>query len=146
MKMNGGKMKEQNKIWNIIEAETELYNNLGLKESMDYEKFYLYSLVTHSTAIEGSTLTDLETQLLFDEGITAKGKPLVHHLMNEDLKNAYFFASLKAKEKTPVSVEFLKELNALVMKSTGGVTNVMGGVELNVKLDKGETSRNTLPP
>ena len=34
--------------------------------------------------------TELDTQLLFDEGVTAKGKPLVHHLMNEDL-SCYIF-------------------------------------------------------
>lgn len=50
--------------------------------------FHFYSLITHSTAIEGSTLTELDTQLLFDEGVTAKGKPLVYHLMNEDLKKS----------------------------------------------------------
>ena len=31
---------------------------------MDYEKFYLYSLITHSTAIEGSIVTEVENQLL----------------------------------------------------------------------------------
>lgn len=32
---------------------------LTLSQSVDYEKYYLYSLITHSTAIEGSTLTEL---------------------------------------------------------------------------------------
>lgn len=27
---------------------------------IDYDKFYLYSIVTHSTAIEGSTMTEVE--------------------------------------------------------------------------------------
>jgi Fic family protein len=120
-------MEEQNKIWAAIEEETKLYNSLRLMDIIDYEKFYLYSLITHSTAIEGSTLTELDTQLLFDDGITAKGKPLVHHLMNTDLKNSYEFAISKANEKTTISVSFLKELNALVMKSTGSVVNVIGG-------------------
>ncbi len=53
---------------------------------LDYQKFYLYSIITHSTAIEGSTVTEFENQLLFDEGITAKGKPMVEQLMNLDLK------------------------------------------------------------
>ena len=49
------------------------YKRLGITEQMDYDKFYLYSLITHSTAIEGSTVTEIENQLLFDEGIAAKG-------------------------------------------------------------------------
>ena len=126
--MNPENMDKQDKIWQLIEKEIKLYNRLKISELIDHKKFYLYSIITHSTAIEGSTLTELDTQLLFDEGITAKGKPLVHHLMNEDLRNAYVFASSKAKEKTQLSSDFLKELNALVMKSTGGITNVPAGV------------------
>ena len=121
-------MDKQDKIWKLIEKEIELYNSLKINELIDHDKFYLYSIIAHSTAIEGSTLTELDAQLLFDEGITAKGKLLVHHLMNEDLRNAYVFASLRAKEQTLLSSGFLKELNALVMKSTGSITNVLSGV------------------
>lgn len=45
----------------------------GIEQQVEYEKFYLYSLITHSTAIEGSTVTEVENQLLFDEGIAVKG-------------------------------------------------------------------------
>jgi hypothetical protein len=34
---------------------------------------------------------------------------------------------LKAEKKTPITTAFLQELNALVMKSTGSVTQVLGG-------------------
>ena len=40
------------------------YKTLGIAEQIDYNKFYLYSLITHSTAIEGSTVTEIENQLL----------------------------------------------------------------------------------
>ena len=114
-------------IWKEIEILNQEFYKLGISESVDYEKYYLYSLITHSTAIEGSTLTEIETQLLFDEGVTAKGKPLVHHLMNEDLRKAYEFALAEAKLKTAVTPTFLKELNALLMRTTGGVLNTMAG-------------------
>jgi Fic family protein len=114
-------------LWQTIESEIDRYNALKLDERVDYKKFYLYSLITHSTAIEGSTLTEEETCLLFDDGITAKGKPLTHHLMNEDLKNAYLFAIDNAVQKTAPTVDFLRKLNALVMKSTGSIVNAMGG-------------------
>ena len=52
----------------------------GIEQQVDYEKFYLYSLITHSTAIEGSTVTEVENQLLFDEGIAAKGRSLVEQI------------------------------------------------------------------
>ena len=52
------------------------YRDLVIEEQIDHKKFYLYSIITHSTAIEGSTVTEIENQLLFDEGITAPGRTL----------------------------------------------------------------------
>ena len=66
-------------VWQEIEQLYQKFQKLGINEAVDYDKYYLYSLITHSTAIEGSTLTEIDTQLLFDEGVTAKGKPLIHH-------------------------------------------------------------------
>ena len=61
-------------IWQEIEELYMEFQQLGISQSVDYEKYYLYSLITHSTATEGSTLTEMDAQLLFDEGVTAKGK------------------------------------------------------------------------
>lgn len=80
-------MTQDNKI--RLEQLLREYQRLGISEQIDYEKFYLYSLIAHSTTIESSTVTELEAQLLFDEGITAKGKPMIEQLMNLDLKEAY---------------------------------------------------------
>ena len=97
------------------------YKKLGIDSQIDYEKFYLYSIITHSTAIEGSTVTEIENQMLFDEGITAKGKTIVEQMMNLDLKRAYEESIRLAKEKTPITVDVLKALSRLVMQNTGSV-------------------------
>lgn len=55
------------------------YKSLGVSEQIDYSKFYLYSIITHSTAIEGSTVTEIENQLLFDEGILQKADPWLNN-------------------------------------------------------------------
>lgn len=47
------------------------FRSLGIDQQIDYDKFYLYSIITHSTAIEGSTITEIENRLLFDEGTIA---------------------------------------------------------------------------
>ena len=120
-------MVSDNKIWNAIEAEQQRYNSLQLDEIKDYKKFYIYSIIAHSTAIEGSTLTEKDTQLLFDEGIVAKGKSIVEHLMNLDLKGAYEYAVSEAAKKTKITPDFLKQLNSLVMKNTGGIHNLATG-------------------
>ncbi len=113
--------------WQEIEALYQKLMKLGIGEAVDYEKYYLYSLIAHSTAIEGSTLTEVEAQLLFDEGVVAGGKPLVYHLMNEDLKNSYELAKEAARYQTPITSSFLQTLNATLMRTTGSVHNVMGG-------------------
>ena len=105
----------------------EEYKRLGFQEQIDYDKFYLYSIVTLSTAIEGSTMTEVENQLLFDEGITAKGKSIIEQNMNLDLKAAYERSMELAKAHTPFSVGVLKHLSSIVMRRTGGVVNGMGG-------------------
>lgn len=110
-----------------LQAVLDKYRSLGISQQIDYDKFYLYSIITHSTAIEGSTVTEIENQLLFDEGISAKGKPLVEQLMNLDLKHAYEQSIRWAKEHKPFSVEMLKQLSALVMKNTGSVYSTLQG-------------------
>ncbi len=112
----------------------EEYKQLGIDQQIDYAKFYLYSIITHSTAIEGSTVTELENRLLFDEGIGAQ-KPLIEQMMNLDLKAAYEQSIVYAREHTDYSVELLCGLSALVMKNTGSEYNTMLG---NFSAAKGE--------
>ena len=97
-----------------IEKIIKEYNNLGIQQQLDYDKFYLYSIITHSTAIEGSTVTEIENQLLFDEGISAN-KPMHEQLMNLDLKNAYEQSFVYAKNHTEITPALLCNLASHVM-------------------------------
>ena len=119
-------MSMNNKTETLLSLLDE-YKALGIAEQIDYNKFYLYSLITHSTAIEGSTVTEIENQLLFDEGITAKGRSLQEQMMNLDLKAAYELSMKLAKAHADFSVDMLKGLSALVMKNTGGEYNTASG-------------------
>ena len=110
---------------NLVETLNE-YLSLGIKQQLDYDKFYLYSIITHSTAIEGSTVTEIENQLLFDEGISAN-KPMAEQLMNLDLKAAYEQSFVYAKTHTDFSIELLCTLASLVMKNTGSTYKTIGG-------------------
>jgi Fic family protein len=95
------------------------YQSLNLSEIIDFDKFNLYAIVHHSSTIEGSTLTEIETQLLLDENLTPKGKPLDHTLMVRDHYNALNFALAAADKKQAVITEFIQQINAGVMKNTG---------------------------
>lgn len=111
---------------NRLESVLEEYTQLGIQQQLDYDKFYLYSIITHSTAIEGSTVTEIENQLLFDQGISAN-KPMTEQLMNLDLKSAYEQSFIYAKNHTDFSVELLCNLASLVMRNTGSTYKTISG-------------------
>lgn len=108
------------------------YSELGIAQQLDYEKLYRYSIITHSTAIEGSTVTEIENQLLFDEGISAN-KPIAEQMMNLDLKNAYERGEQIAKSHQDITVEILCDLSAAVMKNTGSEYDTLVGAFSSAK-------------
>lgn len=103
------------------------YASLQLGRNIDYDKFYLYSIITHSTAIEGSSMTVVDNQILFDDGLTIKGKTMVEQEMNLDLRDAYRRSQELAKEHAPITVGLLKHLSSFVMRRTGSLHNGWGG-------------------
>lgn len=105
----------------------EKFQSLNLSAIIDFDKFNGYAITHHSTTIEGSTLTETETRLLLDEGITPAGKPLLHSLMVQDHYNALLFITEKSKEKIKVTSEFIQQINAAVMKQTGSIYHTVFG-------------------
>jgi Fic family protein len=97
------------------------YNDLRISEVIDHDRFNLIAIDHHSTRIEGSTLTEAETQVLINEGRTPNGKPLEESLMVTDHHAGLLFTIEKAKRA--LSIALLQEINALVMKNTGKVYN-----------------------
>lgn len=104
-----------------IDALIEEYKKLGIDQQVDFEKIHLYSIIAHSTAIEGSTITVEENQVLLDEGLAIKGKPLKDQMMNLDLKEAYLSAFDLARKHLDILPETLRTLSGLVMRRTGGI-------------------------
>ncbi|MEO7309438.1 MAG: Fic family protein [Chitinophagaceae bacterium] len=103
------------------------YEALRLHDVLNYDKFNYYAIIHHSTTIEGCTLTEIDTQLLLDEGITPKGKPLEHSLMVKDHYDALLFVLRAAESKTLVSSAFIQQINAKLMKGTGSVYQTVFG-------------------
>ncbi len=118
--MNDGKKS-------ILTALHHQYKELGISQQIDYDKFYLYSIITHSTAIEGSTVTEVEAQLLFDEGITSSKRTMMEQMMNLDLKVAYEYGMKWIKNHAPITTEWLITLASKVMARTGSEYNSLGG-------------------
>ena len=103
------------------------YKELGISEQIDYKKFYLYSIITHSTAIEGSTVTEVETQMLFDDGITSSKRTMMEQMMNLDLKMAYDYGMKWIKKHEDITVDWLVLLASKVMARTGSDYHAVGG-------------------
>ena len=118
-------MKQEYK--DLLHKYLQKHKELGIADQIDYEKFYLYSIITHSTAIEGSTVTEVEAQLLFDEGITSSKRTMVEQMMNLDLKAAYEYGMTWIKQHKPITIDWLISLSAKVMQHTGGEYHSLGG-------------------
>jgi Fic family protein len=114
-----------------MKVELEKYRNeylsLNLNDNINYEKFSMISIVYNSTKIEGCSLDENDSRLLIENNITAKGKPLADHLMVKDHFDAFLFIKAQAEKKRKLSVDFLKEVAALVMKNTGGPVKTISG-------------------
>ena len=100
---------------------------LGIGEQLGYERLHEYSIITHSTAIEGSTVTFEENELMFDEGIIPFGKTLHEQMMNLDLRGAYAVMREVVQARTPITPALLKGLSALVMRNTGTLYRTLNG-------------------
>lgn len=111
-----------------LDFRIETYLNLELNKVVDFEKFNRITLVHHSSAIEGSTLTLDETALLITQGITAIGKPMSEHQMVNDHYNALLFCLDAASKKTRIEIYFLKQINSLVNKNIGQIRNLALGI------------------
>ena len=110
-----------------LEQVLNEYNSLGINRQIDYDKFYLYSIITHSTAIEGSTVTEVEAQLLFDEGITSSKRTMAEQMMNLDLKAAYEYGIKWIKQHPEITVDSLITLSSKVMEHTGSEYHTIVG-------------------
>ena len=110
-----------------FEAVIETFHALHVEDSLNYELMSDILISHHSTAIEGSTLSEEESRLLIMDGITAKGKPITDHLMMKDHYNALVAVVELSKEKRVINSEWIQNINAHVMKNTGSVIHTALG-------------------
>lgn len=114
-------------MWQDLNKYREKYIKSGLQSSIDYEKFCMISIVYNSSKIEGCSLSETDTKVLIENDITAKGKPLRDHLMVKDHYNAFLSIKERAFNKEKITIDFIKDINAKVMRGTGGIIKSMAG-------------------
>ncbi len=103
------------------------FNELDIRNAINFELMNEIHISHHSTAIEGSSLTEEETLLLLTEGITAKGKPLQDHNMVKDHQEALIQTLDLARQKKDITSPIIQAMSAWVMKTTGGIINASAG-------------------
>lgn len=97
------------------------FDRLGVGRQVRFDTLHLYSIITHSTAIEGSTVTLEENTVMFDDGVVPAGRKVFEQMMNLDLRRAYDVALEVASARTPLSLPLLKAFSSLVMRNTGAL-------------------------
>lgn len=88
-----------------------------------YEKAFEIEFAHNSTAIEGNTLTLMETKVVLEDGIAIGGKSLreIYEVVNH--KKAYQYVKDCIKEVVALDEKIVKEIHALLMENilVGGV-------------------------
>jgi Fic family protein len=80
------------------------------------EHYYDIELTYSSNAIEGNTLSPVETKLVIENGVTIGGKPLKDHLEALDHYDAIRYVRELARQETPLTESDLRNLHKLVMR------------------------------
>lgn len=80
------------------------------------EHYYDVELTFTSNAIEGNTLSAVETTLVLEQGVTISGKPLKDHLEALDHFDAIRYVRELARENSPLTEGDVRNLHRLVMQ------------------------------
>src|ERR1700684_642439 len=89
---------------------------LSQKALANLEHYYDIELTYTSNAIEGNTLSPVETTLVIEQGITIGGKPLKDHLEALDHYDAIRYVRELARAGTRITEADVRNLHSLVVK------------------------------
>ncbi len=88
-----------------------------------YEKDFELTFTHNSTAIEGNTLTLMETKVVLEDGVAIGGKALreIYEVINH--KKAYGYVKKCISENKPLSESIVKDLHAILTENImiGGI-------------------------
>ncbi|PWU05437.1 MAG: Fic family protein [Terriglobia bacterium] len=108
------------------------------------EHYYDIELTYTSNAIEGNTLSPVETTLVIEKGITVSGKPLKDHLEALDHYDAIRYVRELARQNTPFTEGAVRDLHKLVMQRTAPeIAGQYAGLPRYVRTESG---RYSFPP
>ena len=107
-------MSSVNKLKHLVDS----YRPLPAATVESLEKDFMLRYNRESNAIEGNRLTLVETKVLLEQGVTAKGKPFRDHLDIINHQEAIYYLMDIVNQQIPLSERVIKEFNALLLKGT----------------------------
>jgi Fic family protein len=107
------------------------------------EHYYDIELTYASNAIEGNTLSAVETTLVIEKGITVSGKPLRDHLEALDHYDAIRYVRELGRGDAPIRESDVRNLHRLVVQRS--CPEIAGQYANLPRYVRTETSRHTFP-
>ncbi len=107
------------------------------------EHYYDIELTYTSNAIEGNTLSPVETTLVIEQGLTIGGKPLKDHLEALDHYDAIRYVRELARLREPLAEIDLRNLHSLVVKRSR--PEIAGRYADLARYVRTETGRHSFP-
>ena len=124
-------------------ARLEELRPLSREALANLEHYYDIELTYTSNAIEGNTLSPVETTLVIEKGITIAGKPLKDHLEALDHYDAIRYVRELARQAEPLTESDVRNLHRLVMqRSAAGIAGQYADLPRYVRT---ETGRHAFP-
>jgi Fic family protein len=116
---------------------------LSLEALARLEHYYDIELSYTSNAIEGNTLSPVETTLVIEQGVTIAGKPLKDHLEALDHYDAIRYVRELARQGVPVTESDIRSLPSLVVRRSR--PDIAGRYADLARYVRTETGRHTFP-
>ncbi len=118
---------------NRILEKQKLYNQgknkIDAVTLCSYEKDFELTFTHNSTAIEGNTLTLIETKVILEDGISVGGKELreIYEVVNH--KKAYHYVKKCITEGKELNENIVKDIHAILTENI-----IVGGIYRNQKV------------
>ncbi len=100
----------------VLKSWLDDFRPLSTDVVSELKKRYDVKFTYNSNAIEGNTLTQSETELVLEKGITVGGKTLVEHLEAVGHKDAIDYIEFLSQKNSPISDREVKDIHHLIMK------------------------------
>ncbi|MDX8367212.1 Fic family protein [Cytobacillus sp. IB215665] len=117
--------------------ELDSYRPLPHDAIDNLRNVYRVEMTYHSNAIEGNTLSLIETKMVIEEGLTIGGKQLREHFEAINHSEAIDFIEEHSEKDEPISEATIKDIHYLILKNIDN-TNAGKYRQINVRISGSE--------